>query len=55
MNILGLKDDLMNQLMNHEAVYRTAPATPVLLKSAKKKKKKGGKKKIKKLHVKHDT
>ena len=23
--------DLINQLMNHEAVYRTAPATPGLL------------------------
>ena len=26
-----LKDHLMNQLMNHEGVYRTAPATPGLL------------------------
>ena len=25
--------DLINQLMNHEAVYRTAPATPGLLKT----------------------
>ena len=27
--------DLINQLMNHEAVYRTAPATPVLLNTVK--------------------
>ena len=26
-----LKDDLINEWMNYEGVYRTAPATPVLL------------------------
>jgi hypothetical protein len=29
------RDDLPNQLINHEAVYRTAPATPGLLKTLK--------------------
>ena len=31
LNILGQKDEWINQLINHEAVYRTAPATPGLL------------------------
>ena len=31
MKIFGLKDDSVNQLINDEPVYRTAPATPGLL------------------------
>ena len=33
MKIFRLKDDLINQLINDEPVYRTAPATPGLLKT----------------------